>query len=562
MSYSPSAGSGGDDAESYSKFQLEIANKDRAQLEERLQQLENQVSLLKRAVFELSMAPQRHYQAGDFSIDVRRVLRDMAADVNNATASGVGSAIRRVGPGERAAGSVNSLGGGRREECQYAVCNPFVSKATLTGHTAAVYAVQFSPNGQLLASTSFDRSISIWAMDKYVEKSNNEALVNFQDAHRSQVVAVEWTFDSTHVVTAGFDQYASEWDIPAASNVSRFPCYGLVHSVCVSPANDALFFASTSEKAVHLFDRRVAPRSQRSADDCTIIVNNDRVVNSVYVQLDGQRFVTGDSGGAIKTWDLRKISEVGGISLIDKDRRDAALFHTTYNGVTRKPITHVHASPPAAGENHGRFMAVNCYDNCLRVYDRGSFIFESKKVELKLVHALQGFVNENCPIKSSFFLGADYRPSRARRSRPSDQSRRNTNRASQIPDDVSPVTDGVEVGESSDERDSLSYGSSTDDEVNGENATQNESSSRWNAHGHIQDTMTLATGSADGCVYIFDVGGGQSEGALMQRLDEHRDRVYAVDFHPVEPILASCSADSDIKIWVATSGHMSGAHYG
>ena len=37
----------------------------------------------------------------------------------------------------------------------------------------------------------------------------------------------------------------------------------------------------------------------------------------------------------------------------------------------------------------------------------------------------------------------------------------------------------------------------------------------------------------------------------MQRLEGHADRVYATHFHPHEPILASCSADFTLKIWVA-----------
>lgn len=36
---------------------------------------------------------------------------------------------------------------------------------------------------------------------------------------------------------------------------------------------------------------------------------------------------------------------------------------------------------------------------------------------------------------------------------------------------------------------------------------------------------------------------------LMQRLEGHTDRVYAANFHPTEPILASCSADYTIKVW-------------
>ncbi|PHZ13300.1 uncharacterized protein RHIMIDRAFT_291064 [Rhizopus microsporus ATCC 52813] len=43
----------------------------------------------------------------------------------------------------------------------------------------------------------------------------------------------------------------------------------------------------------------------------------------------------------------------------------------------------------------------------------------------------------------------------------------------------------------------------------------------------------------------------------MQRLEGHTDRVYAVNFHPTEPILASCSADFTVKrqwlTWVKTN---------
>lgn len=41
----------------------------------------------------------------------------------------------------------------------------------------------------------------------------------------------------------------------------------------------------------------------------------------------------------------------------------------------------------------------------------------------------------------------------------------------------------------------------------------------------------------------------QGTGELLQRLEGHTDYVYAVDFHPTEPILATCSADHTIKIW-------------
>ena len=558
----PVVRSGSDEeCDNFYKAQLEIANKEKMQLQERLKVSENRNMMLKKAVFELSMSPQRALLSQGLPLDVLQIIREMSISEKYSTSMGKGSAYRRVSPDERAAscGKIYPHVGFGSGDGPKAV--PFVRKATLKGHSGAVYAVQFSPNGQLLASTSFDRSLCIWAMNKYLDESNCEPRIQIADAHRSQVVAVEWACASTHVVTGGFDQYASEWDISSGEDqaVTRNPCYGLVNAVSVSPANDSLFFACTSHGVVHLFDRRVPPQSGRGPNDPTIILKNDEVVNSLNVQLDGRRFFTGDTGGAIRTWDLRMMPKLSSTDFPNiSNSYQASLFHTTYNDDNRQPITHVHSSPPAGADNHGRFMAVNSYDNCLRVYDRGSFIFESEKAELELIHVLEGPTYKNWPIKSSFFLGADYKPPRLSTPRKSTGSR---NRASQVQPGVAAAGGNGDAdlrpGTSSEERDdeeSTSSESSSEDEINGHEDAARRHSRHWRPGGPIRSTMTLATGSADGCIYIFDVGGRPGTGVLVQRLEEHRDRVYGVDFHPSKPILASCSADSEIKIWGTSQG--------
>ncbi len=559
----PFSAQNSDDADSFYKAQLEISKRENAQLQDRLRTVEKENVLLKKAVFELSVMPQLAPATEELPMNILQILRNMSASENCATAVGKGSAFRRVAPDERAASSARDLSDARRANGPLNASGPFICKASLEGHTSAVYAIQFSPNGHLLASTSFDRSVCIWAMDKHLDKSNYEPHLTFPDAHRSQVVAVEWTSDSRHIVTGGFDQYASEWDIPSelGKATTRFPCSGLVNAVTVSPANDALFFAPTSHRVVHLFDRRAPPASGRRQADPTIIVENDEVVNTVNVQLDGQRFVTGDRGGAIKTWDLRMIPQTGGSSTSGSSsgsgRYSAALYHTAFNEASRRPITHIHNSPPVPGDNHGRFMAVNSYDDYLRIYDRGSFIFQRKNVEFKLVHALHGPQNNNVPIKSSFFMGADYSPARARvrgkgrRARAAPKAQRNTER--QHNGDGTGKNDG-NVDGSSEELLTSSDSSSEDDQANPHDRHEHRRRVGWDAGSRIQSTITLATGSADGSVYLFDIGGRPGTAPLMQRLEEHQDKVYSVDFHPSEPILASCSADTQIKIF-ATVPH-------
>jgi WD40 repeat protein len=62
-------------------------------------------------------------------------------------------------------------------------------------------------------------------------------------------------------------------------------------------------------------------------------------------------------------------------------------------------------------------------------------------------------------------------------------------------------------------------------------------------------SVLLATGSTDAHAYIYDVGGPRGTARLLQRLDGHRDRVYAAQFHPRDPVLATASADGVVKIW-------------
>jgi WD40 repeat protein len=65
------------------------------------------------------------------------------------------------------------------------------------------------------------------------------------------------------------------------------------------------------------------------------------------------------------------------------------------------------------------------------------------------------------------------------------------------------------------------------------------------------DGQTLASGSGDDTIRLWDVATGQPSGALLQG---HTDWVRSVAFSPDGQTLASASADQTIRLWdVATA---------
>ncbi|XP_016906333.2 notchless protein homolog 1 [Apis cerana] len=78
--------------------------------------------------------------------------------------------------------------------------------ARLTGHQQLINDVKFSPNGRIIASASFDKSIKLW-------ESNTGKYITSLRGHVQAVYSISWSADSRLLVSGSADSTLKVWSL-------------------------------------------------------------------------------------------------------------------------------------------------------------------------------------------------------------------------------------------------------------------------------------------------------------------------------------------------------------
>ena len=175
----------------------------------------------------------------------------------------------------------------------------------LVGHDKWITDVAVSPDGERIATASFDDTARLWAAD-----SGKEILV--LRGHESALYGTAFSPDGRHLVTTSADKTARVWNLQSGREVLVLRHNSAVRNAAFSPDGRRIVTALTGAAAV-LWEvdtgRRIAVLQEHEED-----------VTSAVFSPDGLRILTASHDGTARIWEAETgkqelVLKVGGAAL-------------------------------------------------------------------------------------------------------------------------------------------------------------------------------------------------------------------------------------------------------
>ncbi len=160
-------------------------------------------------------------------------------------------------------------------------------KLTLSGHTEPVRALTLSPNGQILASGSDDKTIKLW-------NPTTGVLLRTLSGHRDRIKSIVITPDGQTVISSSFDNTIRFWNTQTGEEFRKIGEKTGVNGMVLTPDGQTLICGS-GDKTIK-FRNLTTKKIDRilKVETTALAISNDGKT----------LFSGGENGGKIRLWSI------------------------------------------------------------------------------------------------------------------------------------------------------------------------------------------------------------------------------------------------------------------
>ncbi|BBD61387.1 protein kinase [Nostoc sp. HK-01] len=168
---------------------------------------------------------------------------------------------------------------------------------TFSGHFHTVISVVFSPDGKTLASGSWDETIKLWNL------ATGEQIHTLKE-HSDIVMSVAFSPDGNTLASGSSDTTIKLWNLATGEQIRTFSGhFNRVYSVAISPDGKTLASGSRYDGTIKLWNLATGKQIR------TLKGHSDTIW-SVAISPDGKTFASGSEDKTIKLWNLATGEEI------------------------------------------------------------------------------------------------------------------------------------------------------------------------------------------------------------------------------------------------------------